>query len=164
MFFVGASLRWVGEPDWVHPTIKTETPSLCISDMATVGSLEAVKEGEEDEGEAEEEEVKKEEGAREFKEDVKEEGARELDEKVKEEEGASEFEGEATGEKVVVERKKNRWFAKLVYFCTFSHFHISQKISPDNFEKQVAGNSAPAFNGNFWDDCISVFEAEASIE
>ena len=85
-----------------------------ISGMATVGSLQAVKEGEEDEEEAEEEEVK-EEGAREFEEEVKEEGANEL-------------EGEATGEKVVVERKKNRWFAKLVlisaHFYTFIFFKL----------------------------------------
>ena len=64
-----------------------------------MGSLQVVKEGEEDEGETEGEEVK-------------EEGV------------GREFEGEATGGKVVVERKKNRWFAKIVFFSSSSHFYI----------------------------------------
>ena len=59
--------------------------------MATVGSLEAVKEGDEnEEDETEEEEVK--------------------------ERHVGDFEEEATGGKVVVEEKKNRCFAKMLFF------------------------------------------------
>ena len=62
-----------------------------ISEMTTVGSLEAVKEGDEnEEDETEEEEVK--------------------------ERHSGDFEEEATGGNVVVEEKKNRCFANMLFF------------------------------------------------
>ena len=72
-----------------------------------------------------------------------------------------ELEGEATRGKVVAEKKKNRWFAKYIFAC--AHFHICITFSHFcNFWKQVAGNSAEAFDGNFWHHRISVFEAAAT--
>ena len=50
------------------------------------------------------------------------------------------------------------------YTLTFHNSKILQVgiFADDHLKKQVAGNGAKTFNGNFWHHCISVFEAAAA--
>ena len=126
--------------------------------MATVSGLQTLKEGEEEQQDDGGGQNWEEKGTQEEK-GNQEEG---------EQKCRSELDGGATGVKVVAERKKNRWFEKLsfTYKCTFFTFTFDFSpifaFSHDDFEKQVAGNSAQAFDGNFWHHCISIFEAAAT--
>ena len=73
----------------------------------------------------------------------------------------NQLKGETTEGKEQVGRKKNRWLISFVklsqknsWLVELSHFHC---------EAQVAGHSAKAFNGNFWDHGFSIFKAKTII-